>query len=161
MTSFSTVCTVALYVLCFGPLCTVVAAACSSGPDFCQNDPRIPAALAAKKKSIVKNGFPQKYADLLDNGSRCVAKIDRAPDIISHLVIEADGSKQTLAWEKVNHNNLLKGLENGSIQRFWIINARRALSCDGEPNYDQMSDYDVEDDINTTQAIKCTKSSGC
>ena len=151
----------AVCLLCFGPLNAIAIAACSSGPDFCQDDPRIPAALAAKKKSIITSGFPKKYADLLDKGSKCVAKIERAPEIISHLVVESDGSKQTMAWEEVNHKNLLKGLENGSVARFWIMNARQAMSCDGEPNYDQMPDYDAEDNINTTQAIKCTKGSGC
>jgi hypothetical protein len=161
MTRITTITIAAVCLLGFGPLNSIAIAACSSGPDFCQDDPRIPTVLAAKKKSIVKNGFPKKYADLLDKGSKCVAKIERAPDIISHLIVEADGSKQTMAWEEVNHKNLLKGLENGSIARFWIMNARKALSCDGEPNYDQMPDYDAEDEINTTQAIKCTKSSGC
>ncbi len=56
--------------------------ACNSGPDFCTNDPRIPAALEAKKKAMLKE-YPSRLVALLDRGVQCIARIERSPDIFT------------------------------------------------------------------------------
>lgn len=48
----------------------------------------------------------------------------------------------------------------GNIKHFWIVHARNAFSCDGQPSYDQQGDYDANDDVNTSLAIKWDKT-GC
>jgi hypothetical protein len=56
------------------------ARACNSGPDFCTDDPRIPAALTAKKRNLADHGYAARLVGLLDIGVQCVARIEREPD---------------------------------------------------------------------------------
>lgn len=133
-------------------------ATCTSGPDFCTDDPRIPAALAAKKAALSKE-YPPRLVSLLDRGVQCVARIERGPDAFT-MVIVRNGSIETVLWDEDNENAGKAEIGTGTIKRFWIVHARRAFSCDGQPSYDQHADYDANDDVNTSLAIKCD-SSGC
>lgn len=146
----------ALSITCLGV--GAARADCACGPDFCQNDARISATLAAKKQSLGAAGYPSRLTSLLDVGQQCYARITRAPDIFTMLIVDPNGNSQTVPWstddETIANNHLL----NGSINRYWIFNARRAFSCCNQPNYDAQSDYDSTDDVNTLTAIKCTKS---
>jgi len=46
-------------------------ASCSSGPDWCTDDPRIPATLKEKKERLSKE-YPDYLVALLDLGVQCV-----------------------------------------------------------------------------------------
>jgi hypothetical protein len=137
-----------------------VQAACNCGPDFCQDDNRIAAKLANKKKALAKE-YPANLVALLDRGQQCIARIERSPDAFTIWVIDANNNKETVSWSAENQANAMKQVQSGSLKRFWIYNARRAFSCCGQPPYDQMSDYDKNDDVNASLAIKCDKSSPC
>ncbi|MER9442024.1 hypothetical protein NKI79_11480 [Mesorhizobium sp. M0340] len=132
--------------------------ACNSGPDYCTDDPRIPRALADKKAQLAKD-YPDRLVALLDLGVQCVARIQQSPDGFS-LVIVKDGSVDTLSWDQDNENAAKAEIAAGTVKRFWIVNSRRAFSCDGQPSYDVQPDYDSADDVNTSLAIKCDNT-GC
>ncbi len=144
--------------LLVGALQTTALAACNSGPDFCTDDPRIPAALAAKKASLLKE-YPQRLVSLLDRGVQCIARIERSPTAFTMVVVK-DGSIETLLWDQENENAGKAEIAAGTIKRFWIVHARNAFSCDGQPSYEQQGDYDANDDVNTSLAIKCDRA-GC
>ncbi len=133
-------------------------AACNSGPDFCTDDPRIPDALAAKKASL-SNEYPARLVSLLDRGVQCIARIERGPDAFTMVVVRS-GSIKTLLWDQDNENAGKAEIAAGTVKRFWIVHARRAFNCDGQPSYDQQADYDANDDVNTSLAIKCDNT-GC
>lgn len=133
-------------------------ASCNSGPDYCTDDPRIPTLLAAKKKNL-KAEFPDRLIVLLDRGVQCVARIQQSPNNFKMVVVK-DGGSEEVSWDQDNENAGKAEIIAGTVKRFWIVNARRAFSCDGQPTYDQQSDYDSTDDVNTSLAIKCD-SSGC
>lgn len=133
-------------------------AACKSGPDYCTDDPRIPKLLADKKARLAIE-YPDRLVALLDLGVQCVARIQQSPDSFS-LVVVKDGSIDTLLWDQDNENAAKVEIAAGTIKRFWIVNSKRAFSCSGQPKYDEQSDYDADDDVNTSLAFKC-ESAGC
>lgn len=58
---------------------SIAYADCNCGPDFCQDDPRIPQTLS-KKKAALGAEYPDRLIALLDKGNQCVARIERSPD---------------------------------------------------------------------------------
>lgn len=140
---------------------TVARAACTCGPDFCQDDSRVASTLAAKKASLRASGYPNRLIVLIDRGDQCVARITRSPDIFTMWVIDANDAKLSVPWSAENERNAMNKVRSGELKRFWIFNAQRAFSCCKQPNYDQRSDYDKEDDVSAATAIKCTKAAPC
>jgi hypothetical protein len=140
---------------------TAAKAVCTCGPDFCQDDSRVAATLAAKKGSLRASGFPDRLIALIDRGDQCVARITRSPDIFTMWVIDSKDAKQTVPWSADNERNAMNKVRSGELKRFWIYNARRAFSCCNQPNYDQRPDYDREDDVSAATAIKCTAATPC
>jgi hypothetical protein len=139
----------------------VQAQACNNcGPDFCQTDSRIAAKLAAKKRELSRE-YPANLVALLDRGQQCVARIERSPDIFTMWIVNADNNKETVPWSAQNQANAMAKVRSGELKRFWIYNAKRAFSCCGQPPYNEMNDYDKEDDVNTTTAIKCDRGHPC
>ena len=134
------------------------AAACNMGPDYCTDDPRIPKMLADKKSSLAKD-YPARLVALLDRGVQCVARIQQSPDAFTMVVVK-NGGIDTVGWDQDNEDAGKKEIASGEVERFWIVNSRRAFSCEGQPSYDQQSDYNAADDVNTSLAIKCD-SGGC
>lgn len=143
-----------------GQAVTSVAAQCQCGPDFCQSDPRVGLALQAKKAALESDGYPERLISLIDVGDQCVARIRRSPDIFTMWLVFADGTKQTVPWSQEDESRAKQDVEDGILRRFWIYSTSRAFSCCGEPSYDRRSDYDAEDDVNTSTAILCKKG-GC
>jgi len=135
-------------------------ATCACGPDFCQNDARIAAALSAKKKSLSGHGYPARLVSLLDVGDQCYARITRSPDIFTMLLVAPNGDKQTLPWSSDDESIAKADLASGKIKRYWIFNARNDFSCCGQKPYQQRPDYDSADDVNSSTAIKCELSQG-
>lgn len=135
-------------------------AACACGPDFCTDDPRT-AGLLAIKKAALSREYPARLVALVDRGPQCVARVERSPDIFTLLVVHNNNDKETVPWSAENQNNIMVKVKAGELQRFWIYNGRRAFSCCGEPSYDKMPDYDQEDDVNISRAIKCDKNKPC
>ncbi|MER2252885.1 hypothetical protein ABS772_23480 [Methylorubrum podarium] len=135
-------------------------AACACGPDFCTDDPRTD-ALLAKKKAVLAREYPVRLVALLYRGPQCVARVTRSPDIFTILVVQNNNAKETVPWSAENQKNVTVKVKAGELSRFWIYNARRAFSCCGEPSYDKMSDYDREDDVNASRAIRCDKDKPC
>lgn len=133
-------------------------AACNAGPDYCTDDPRIPQMLADKKASLAKD-YPARLVALLDRGTQCVARIRQSPDGFTMVVVKK-GAIDTVGWDQDNEDVSKKEIASGDIERFWIVNSRRAFSCEGQPSYDQQPDYNAADDVNTSLAIKCD-SGGC
>ena len=129
-------------------------AACACGPDFCQNDARIAGLLASKKRALSAS-YPASLVGLLDKGEQCVARIQRSPDIFTILLVEPNGDSRTVPWSQDDQRRASDKLRNGQLNRFWIVHGRRAFSCCGQPPFDQMSDYDARDDVNTSLAIRC------
>lgn len=148
----------ALPILALQSVLQSPAFACGTGPDYCTDDPRIPKLLAGKKKLLLKE-YPKRLVSLLDRGVQCVARIEGGPDAFT-MVIVRDGSTTTSLWTADNEVAGKAEIGAGTIKRFWIVHARRAFSCDGQPKYDQQNDYDATDDVNTSLAIKCD-SNGC
>lgn len=132
--------------------------ACDSGPDFCTDDPRIGPALAAKKAELLKY-YPQRLVDLLDRGVQCVARIERSPDAFSLVIVSKDMT-QSVSWS-AEDEQLAKDKLGKDVKRFWIVNTRRAFSCDGQPPYNEQADYDSVDDVNASLAIKCEAGGTC
>lgn len=135
------------------------AAACNSGPDYCSDDPRIPAALAEKKQRLAQE-YPARLVQLIDRGVQCVARIKRSPDAFTILAVRPNGDSETLLWGQDNEDAGKKEIAAGGLKHFWIVNARNAFECDGEKPYNERPDYNAADDVNTSLAIKCT-ASGC
>jgi hypothetical protein len=130
------------------------------GLDFCQTDPRVPAALSDKKKSLSAS-YPQRLVGLLDIGEQCVARIKRSPDGFTLLLVRLDTTKSTLPWTAEAEERAKAQLASGELRRFWIVHSQRAFSCCGEPNFADRRDYDAMDDVNASYAIKCEKGAGC
>ncbi|MGR9431377.1 hypothetical protein [Rhizobium leguminosarum] len=135
------------------------AAACGSGPDYCTDDPRIPAVLAAKKRTLV-NEYPPRLIALLDRGVQCVARIQQSPNGFS-LVIVKTGQIDVLAWDQDNENAAKAEMTAGTVNHYWVVNSRRAFSCDGQASYDQQPDYVAADDVNSSLALKCGNGGSC
>lgn len=136
-------------------------ARCSCGPDFCQGDSRIAQRLRDKKARLKTSGYPSRLVSLVDRGEQCVARIDRSPDIFTLLIIHTNGDKETVPWDETNERNVARKVASGELARYWIVHGRRAFSCCEQPSYEQMPDYDEDDDVNTSLAIMCTKSAPC
>jgi hypothetical protein len=136
---------------------TACAMACDSGPDFCTDDPRIAAALAEKKADLLKE-YPQRLVGLLDRGVQCVARIQQSPDGFSFVIVRGGGDIDVLTWSQDNEDAAKAEIAAGTVDHFWIVNSRRAFSCDGQPPYNEQPDYDADDDVNTSLAIKCESS---
>jgi hypothetical protein len=133
---------------------------CNCGPDFCQGDGRIAAKLAEKKR-LLSREYPANLVALLDRGQQCVARIERSPDAFTMWIIHSDNSKETVPWSAQNQANAMQKVRSAEIKRFWIYNAKHAFSCRSQPQYNQMTDYDQEDDVNASMAIKCDRSNPC
>lgn len=117
------------------------ALACNAGPDYCTDDARIGAALTAKKQGLKHQGYPDRLIGLLDIGVQCVARIRDEPDGFRLIDVAADGSKADLNWDD-DEERIAKGnLTSGKSVRYWIVNARHAFSCDGQPSFDQQRDW--------------------
>ncbi|MBB3643874.1 hypothetical protein FHX14_000033 [Rhizobium sp. BK619] len=114
--------------------------------------------LADKKASLAKD-YPARLVALLDRGTQCVARIRQSPDGFTMVVVKK-GAIDTVGWDQDNEDVSKKEIASGDIERFWIVNSRRAFSCEGQPSYDQQPDYNAADDVNTSLAIKCD-SGGC
>src|SRR4051794_20948500 len=127
------------------------AQACNCGPDFCQGDSRIAAKLAEKKR-LLSREYPANLVALIDRGQQCVARIERTPISFFIWVIHANNNKETRPWSAQNQAISMREVDSGELKRFWIFNTARAFSCCGQPPYNQMSDYDQEDDVNTSFA---------
>jgi hypothetical protein len=141
-------------------LATPAWAACESGPDWCTDDDRIPAMLAEKKTRLAKE-YPTRLVALLDRGTQCVARIRTSPDGFSIIDVEPDKDTLSQSWAE-DVENVSKGrLARGEITHYWLVHARRAFSCDGEPNYDERSDYIADEDVNADFAIKCDTAEAC
>lgn len=127
--------------------------ACNAGPDYCSDDPRIPAKLKAKKLRLAAE-YPQRLVDLLDRGVQCVARINSSPDGFSMVIVKQGGGIDVLPWDSDNEAATRSELAAGAVTRFWIVNARRAFSCDGEALYNQRNVYNSNDDVNMSLALK-------
>lgn len=132
---------------------------CSAGPDYCTDDPRIPAKLAEKKNALLSE-YPQRLVSLLDKGVQCVARIIQSPDGFSLVIVKNDGI-DVLSWDQDNENATKAEMAAGTVKRYWIVNSRHAFSCDGQPAFDKQPDYDATDDVNTSISLKCVKGSSC
>ena len=64
------------------------------------------------------------------------------------------------SWSAENEQ-LAKDKLGKDVKRFWIVNARRAFSCDGQPPYNEQADYDSVDDVNASLAIRCESGGTC
>ena len=137
-----------------------VATACGSGPDYCTDDPRIAPALAAKKQALRREGYPDRLVGLLDIGVQCVARIRQEPDGFRLIDVAADGSKTDQNWDEDEERVARGRLGSGASVRYWIVNARRAFTCDGQKPYDQRPDYVASDDARADTAIRCALRGG-
>jgi len=133
-------------------------AGCDCGPDFCQDDARIAAALKAKKQSLAAAGYPDRLVGLLDVGQQCVARITRSPDAFTMLLVESPGHSTTFPWSADDEARARRKVLSGELARYWIYNARNAFSCCKQKKYDAQPDYNATDDVSAATAIKCVKS---
>jgi hypothetical protein len=136
-------------------IASVAKAACTCGPDFCQDDPRVPATLAKKKRDLSAGGYPDRLVALIGRGDQCVARITRSPDAFTLWLIGSDGSKRSVPWSQEDEDRASKKVKSGELKWFWIFNTQHAFSCCGQPNYNQRPDYDGVDDVSASIAIKC------
>jgi hypothetical protein len=134
--------------------------ACDSGPDYCTDDPRIAGLLTKKKKDLSKE-YPARLVALLDLGVQCVARINQEPSAFGFVFVKPNGDKEAFTWSQDNEDIAKNELKSGVIKRFWIVNSRRAFSCYGQPTYDNQADYNADDDVNTSLAIKCGDGGSC
>ena len=155
------VASIAIAFVILANIAIAAGAACSCGPDFCQDDPRIPATLVKKKQDLRASGYPNRLIALIDRGDQCVARITRSPDVFTLWLIGSDGSKRTFPWSQEDEDRATNKVKSGELKRFWIFNTQLAFSCCGQPKYDRRSDYDSEDDVSTSIAIKCTAAAPC
>jgi hypothetical protein len=146
----------AALALTAGLACASGARACNAGPDYCADDPRVPAALAAKKQELKRQGYPDRLIGLLDLGVQCVARIRTEPANFRIIDVAADGSFPEVNWDDDEERIAKANLLSGKSKRYWIVNARRAFSCAGQKPFDQQPDYNPADDVNADGAIKCT-----
>lgn len=133
--------------------------ACQCGPDFCQDDPRVPGALAEKKQALAQE-YPSRLVALLDIGDQCFARITRSPDMFTIWLVDVEDAKQTVSWSQDNEDLARAQLESGELKRFWIYNAKRAFSCCNQIPYNERDDYNEEDDVSSATAIRCELDEG-
>jgi hypothetical protein len=126
------------------------------GPDYCHDDPRYPAKLAAKKLALSQatEHYPSDLIALMDHGGKCIASVEQAPDGFSIKEISETGTT-SLAWtrddETISRNRLLAG----TILRYYKFNAERAFVCCGDKKPQDRPDW--RDGVSTGQAIVCKK----
>src|SRR5216683_5773833 len=130
---------------------------CNCGPDFCPNDPRYLTELSAKKKKMVKAGYPAELIALMDKDGACVARAERAPDGFSLKLVKPDGSSSTIAWTQDDETLARKELLNGTLKAYYKFNVSRAFGCCEEPRYDKRSDWDASLELNLKLVIVCSK----
>lgn len=135
-------------------------AACGCGPDFCKDDPRVPAAFAAKRQSLAGEGYPERLLKLFDKASRCVACAERAPDAFTILRVEPNGDNETGLWSAGDEQAAKAEVQAGILKSYHVFNVRRACSCCGEPEAMDRPDYDRAIDLNRDGALNCAKSGG-
>jgi hypothetical protein len=95
----------------------------------------------SSKKEKLSQEYPPRLMALLDRGVQCVARIETEPDGFSMVIIKADGGIDVIAWDQDNENATKAEILAGTVARVWIVNSRRAFSCDGQPSYNLQSDY--------------------
>jgi hypothetical protein len=104
--------------------------------------------------------YPADLIKLMDLDGACVARVERAPDVFTLKLLQADGSSRTLPWtdfdEKLARNEVL----DGKLKSFYKFNVSRAFSCCGEPKYDKRSDWDASLELNLKLVITCSKQGG-
>ena len=76
------------------------------------------------------------------------------------VLASSDGNK-TATWSAENEEIAQKQLKSGELKRYWIVHARRAFKCCGQKNYNEMDDYDSDDDVNASLAIRCEPGKAC
>jgi len=139
---------------------SAAAAACTCGPDYCQDDSRVPKALAAKKKSLKAAGYPDRLISLLDIDDQCVARITRSPDVFTMWLVDAAANKKSHPWSQGDEDLARRHVKDGTLTKFWIYNAKQAFSCCQQAKYDQRPDYNAEDEVSADTAILCKPSGG-
>lgn len=88
-----------------------------------------------------------------------VARINQSPDAFTIIEVSSNGDWQTVPWDADAERISKTRLSDGTISHFWMVNARRAFACDGQPKYDERSDYIADEDVNADLAIRCNDSS--
>ncbi len=131
---------------------------CSCSPDHCLNDPRYPARLQDKKKTLKKDGYPIDLIDLLDLDGKCVAQVDISPVGFSIMSVTVSGDKTISSWTTDQEEAVKRGVLKGNYREYYKFNAQQAFSCCGEPNYKKRPDWDSELSMNKDLAIRCSKS---
>ncbi len=133
-----------------------VHADCDCGPDFCQNDSRYLAKIAAKKKTLAQKGFSNDLIGLLDQDGHCLAAVEQAPDtffIKRRLGGGWDTRDLNTEREKYAKDDVLSGVADA----YYKFNTNHALACCGEPKYDKRSDWNSALDMNMRLVLVCRK----
>jgi hypothetical protein len=124
-------------------------------PDYCTDDSRIPDALSAKKQHLLNDGFPMRLIQLLDIGNQCIARINLEQDGFTVIDVQDEQNKLLIAWTEDEERIAKRNVSEGKSLRYWIVNQRQAFQCDGDPPFNQRTDYNAADDVNADGAIEC------
>jgi hypothetical protein len=164
---FSAVCQMAMRITVVGLLVTLFSpigsiARCDSpdcpcGPNYCQDDPRYTKAMAAKKASLKKDGYPDKLLALLDKDGKCYQQVTTSPSKFTIRLIYSDQQKN-FPWTQQDEDLARKEVLRGEIKAFYMFNVDKAFNCCGEPDYRHRPDWDSNLDLNRDLSIGCTKS---
>lgn len=127
------------------------------GPDFCLDDPRYPRLLAAKKASLESADYPPDLIALLDRDGACVARVERAPDGFTILLVTSGGHR-TVLWSPESEDLAKRQLLAGQLTAYYKFNVRRAFACCKQPEHNERPDWDASLELNTGLAIECKKS---
>jgi hypothetical protein len=127
-------------------------------PDICQSDRRVSGALAAKKGTLKKEGYPDRLISLLDKNGQCVRCINGAPDGFTILTVKPNGDNQTVSWDEDNEANAKSEVKSGELTSYYLISTRLYCDCCNETKADERSDYDKTLDLNKSITIACSRS---
>ncbi len=140
-------------------LAEAAAAACACGPDFCQDDARIPAALKSKKDRLAASGFAPALVALLDKADRCVAAIERAPDTFTLMTVKPNGDTLAIEISDDNERIAREQVLDGRLSAYYKFNVREAFACCQRPPAAQRPDWSAALSLSLGQAIACRKAS--
>ena len=127
---------------------------CPCGPTYCTGTPEYKAALATKKKALLKE-YPARLVAILDRVGHCEHCVTSGPDGFSLLIKDTHGKLLIDHWDADNERIGAKDLASGKLTACRVIYARRACGCCQEKQPEERPDWDNALELNTEMSVPC------
>ncbi|MBV7522334.1 hypothetical protein [Ensifer sp. ENS12] len=146
--------------LCFAAFPATGWTECDCGDDYCIGGARYEAALKEKKARLAGEGYAPELVALLEKADACYAAVSTAPDGFSIMTVTPNTAILVFEWTKDNARIAAEQIADGTLSRYFVFNARKALSCCGTSRAEDRPDWDADLALNKDQAIECTGNGG-